>query len=266
VSTHYARPEVWAAGCDPVYEVLSEAALAPHASSLTGRRVLDLGAGTGATSRVVAALGGVPVAVDASWPMLHHDRRSRPPAIAGDACLVPVGDDAVAATVAAFVLSHVVDPVTLLSEAGRVTAPGGMVVVVSFAAAGARSAAHKIVDDLLRHRGWVPPEWFQRVKEELEPAVTDPQSLLSMALAAGLRSPDVTTLVVDTGISTPDDLVAWRLGSAGSASFVAAMPEADRRRLQAEAVEALGPVPEPLVLELRVLSSLAGAVRPSAST
>jgi len=265
LSTHYAHPEVWASGCDHVYETLSEAVLAEHATDLRGQRVLDLGAGTGATSRVVAAMGGTPVAVDASWPMLRHDRLLRAPAIAADACAVPMGDDTVGAAVAAFVLSHVVDPVALLREAGRVTAAGGIVVAVSFAATGARSHAHTIVEDLLRRRGWAPPPWFRQLKEELEPAVTDPQALTSMAEAAGLRSPEVSTLVADTGIGTPAELVDWRLGSAGVASFVAAMTADERRRLRAEATRALGPAAQPLVFELRVLSSRAPAVRGHAS-
>jgi SAM-dependent methyltransferase len=265
VNTHYEHPEVWASGCDHVYGALSEAVLAAHPGDLRGRRVLDLGAGTGATSRAVAAMGGTPVAVDASWPMLAHDRLSRAPAIAADACAVPMGDDTVDATVAAFVLSHVVDPVALLREAGRVTAAGGLVVTASFATTGARSPAHTIVEDLLRRRGWAPPPWFRQLKEELEPVVTDPHALTSMALAAGLRSPLATTIVVDTGINTPDELVDWRLGSIGVAAFVAAMTGDERRRLRAEAARALGPAPQPLVLELRVLSSRAAAVRRSAS-
>jgi SAM-dependent methyltransferase len=264
VSTPYESPEVWASGRDPVYEALSAAVLAEQAERLDGRLVLDVGAGTGATSRALAALGSRPVAVDSSWPMLQHGRLSRAPAIVADACALPMGDDTVGATVAAFVLSHVVDPVSLLREAGRVTEPGGTVVALSFAAA-ARSAAQTIVEDLLGQRGWTPPPWFRRLKEELEPAVTDPQALASMALAAGLRAPTVTTHFVDTGIGAPDELVAWRLGSPGAASFVSELTSSERRRLHDEAVEALGPSRQPLVLELRVLSSCAAAVRRSAS-
>jgi SAM-dependent methyltransferase len=268
MSTHYVNPEVWASGRDLVYEALSEAVLARHATALDGRSVLDVGAGTGATSRAVATMGGRPVSLDSSWPMLHHDRASRAPAIVGDACALPMGDGTVGATVAAFVLSHVLDPVALLREAGRVTVPGGIVVVVSFASGGERSTAQAIVEGLLRSRGWAPPQWFSRLKEELEPAVTDPQALTSMALAAGLRSPVVATLVVDTGIGAARELVDWRLGSPGVASFLAAMSTDERARLRAEAVEAvesLEPPPQPLTLELRVLSSRAAAVRRSVS-
>jgi hypothetical protein len=133
-------------------------------------------------------------------------------------------------------------------------------VAVSFAATGARSPAHTIGEELLRRRGWAPPPWFRQLKEELEPAVTDPRALTSMAEAAGLRSPRVCTLVADTGIATPGELVDWRLGSAGVASFVAAMAADDRRQLRAEAVQALGPAAELLALELRVLSGRAPAV------
>jgi len=261
----YSTPEAWATGPERVYESLSRAALAKHSSDLNGKHVLDLGAGAGATSRVIGEAGGRPVALDASWPMLHHGRRSRPPAIVADACALPLGDDAMGATVAAFVLSHVADPVALLREAGRVTTPGGAVVVVSFARTEPRPVAAAIVEDLLRARGWAPAPWFRRLKDEREPAVADPKRLASMAQAAGLRSPVVATRRVDTGIEDPDDLVAWRLGSPGIASFVAAMAAVERRMLRAEAVENLGSSPQRLVLDLRVLSSVAPAVRRSAS-
>ena len=63
-----------------------------------------------------------------------------------------------------------------------------------------------------------------------------------------------------TGIEAPDVLVDWPLGSAGVASFVAAVPAGERRTLHAEAVEVLGPG-QPLVLELLVLSNCAVAAR-----
>jgi ubiquinone/menaquinone biosynthesis C-methylase UbiE len=261
----YAAPEAWAAGADRVYETLSIAALADLGPALSGRRVLDLGAGTGATSRALVALGAFPVALDASWPMLEHRRASRPTAIVADGTAIAVGDDAVDATVAAFVLSHVTDPVALLREVGRVTRENGMVVVVSFAATGMRSTATIAVDDVLRRRGWEQPAWYRRLKEELEPSVADPEQLVSLARTAGLRAPEVATRVVDTGVDRADELVAWRLGNPGAAAFVDELPAGERRALRAEAIEAVGPSPQPLVLDLRVLSSRAPTARASAS-
>ena len=122
------------------------------------------------------------------------------------------------------------------------------------------------MEELLRGRGWIPPAWFRHMKEELEPLVADPAASGSMALAAGLGSPAVTTLAVDTGIDTPDDLVAWRLGSpgVGVVRLRHARP-AERRDVHAEAIEALGPGPQPLVLDLRVLVSRAATARRRAS-
>ncbi len=261
----YSTPEAWSGGAEAVYELLSRAALAEHAADLSGKRVLDLGAGAGATSRAVAAVGGRPLALDASWPMLHHRRAWRPPALVADACALPLGDRTVGATVAMFVLSHVADPVALLREAGRVTATGGAVVVASFARTEPRPAVSVIVEELLLSRGWVAPPWFRVLKDEREPTVADPERLEFMAHSAGLRSPLVATRRIDTGIEDPADLVAWRLGSPGVASFVAAMATVEREKLRSDAVESLGPTPRPLVLDLRVLSGQATAARRSAS-
>jgi len=249
------------AGTERVYEALSRSALTEHTTDLSGRRVLDLGAGAGATSRAVRAVGGQSIAVDESWSMLYHDRDVRPPAIVADACALPLADDVMDATVAAFVLSHVVDPVTLLREAGRVTASEGAVIVISFARTEPRPPVAGIVEDLLRDRGWSPPPWFRRLKDEQEPTVADPEQLESMALAAGLRSPEVATRRVDTGVEHPADLVAWRFGNPGIASFIVAMSAHDRERLRTEAIESLGSSPQPLVFDLRVLSSRAVATR-----
>jgi SAM-dependent methyltransferase len=259
----YSTPDAWWAGPERVYQVLSRAALADHASDLSDRLVLDLGAGVGATSTAVGEAGGRVIALDSSSPMLHHLRQWRPPAIVADACVLPLADQTMDATVAAFVVSHVADPLALMSEAGRVTKPDGLVVVVSFARSEPRPAVAVIVDDLVRARGWVAPPWFRRLKDEREPAVADPERLESMALAAGLRSPVVATLRVDTLIDDPDDLVSWRLGSPGIAAFVDGLSAMERQRLRAEAVDRLGPSPQPLVFDLRVLSSRADATRRS---
>ena len=191
--------------------------------------------------------------------MLDHGRAERPQAIVADACVLPLGSGTMGATVAAFVLSHVFDPVALLREAGRVTRSDGAVVAVSFARTEPRPAIAGIVEDLLAERGWVAPPWFRRLKDEQELVVADPERLESMALAAGLCSPVVVTRRVDTGIDRPDHLVAWRLGSPAVASFVATLSPVERQRVRSEAVDALGESPQPLVFDLRVLSGRAAA-------
>ena len=55
MSIHYGSPRAWATSADPVYEALSGAIVAASPVSLLGRSVLDLGAGTGATSRALEA-------------------------------------------------------------------------------------------------------------------------------------------------------------------------------------------------------------------
>lgn len=259
MSGGYTADQVWGAGPERVYDALSAGALSGHHAVLRGRVVLDVGAGTGCTSRALASLGARPLALDASWPMLGRDRAGRPPAVLSDATRLAIGDGAVGAVVAVFVLSHVDDQVRLLQEAARVTVDGGTVIAVSFDDTGTRVEAQEIVDGVLREWGWTPPAWYRHVKEVLEPAAADPVRLLAAAGAAGLEAARTDVVAVDTGITAPHEQVDWRMGAPGAAAFVAALSPTERDALRAAAVTALGPAPQPLRFHLRVLSGRAPA-------
>jgi hypothetical protein len=102
--------------------------------------------------------------------------------------------------------------------------------------------------------GFVSPPWHERLKNELEPQVEDPELLRSLARSAGHRTVDVTQLTVDTGLRTPAEIVSWRWGMANLAPFVDGLPadrRAEARRAAEDAVAGLGPV----LVDILVLSA-----------
>jgi SAM-dependent methyltransferase len=258
---HYCSPDAWARGADPAYEVLSEAIVAASPVPLAGRLIADLGSGTGATGRAISAVGGQPISVDLSFAMLAYGRAGRPPAISADIAALPLGAASVGGAAAAFSLSHVEDPGAVLSEAARVTTPGGPVLAGVFAETGARHPAATVVDQLARQRGWAPPAWYQHMKVDLEPRVADPAALSRLAEAAGLVDLAVIDRDVDAGLDTPASQVAWRFGNAAMADFLAGLTAAEHTALVDDAVAALGPRPQPLLLKVRILSSVVPATR-----
>jgi SAM-dependent methyltransferase len=103
----------------------SRAALAPL--DLAGRdRVLDVGAGTGELSRVLASEAGSDaevVALDADRSLLSTARAETGlPAVAGDATRLPLAADAVDLVVCQALLVNLPDPAAALAEFGRVSA------------------------------------------------------------------------------------------------------------------------------------------------
>ena len=119
-----AASAAWELGPERVYEALDRALLELADDDLAGRRVLDLGSGGGAVSRLVATRGGRPVALDGALGMCRMTARRGVPTVRGDAtrlCFRPESFDAV---VAAFVLNHVPDPLATLGDVRRVVAPG----------------------------------------------------------------------------------------------------------------------------------------------
>jgi ArsR family transcriptional regulator len=105
-----------------------------------GRRVLDLGTGTGTLALELAAVGCDVIAVDHSPRMLEAAREKLAAAglanvelRAGDATALPVGDAELDAAFAHMVLQYLASPAEAIAEMARVVKPGGSVVLIDFA-------------------------------------------------------------------------------------------------------------------------------------
>lgn len=97
-------------------------------------RVLDLAAGTGASSTPFQRAGAQVVPCDFSQGMLAAGKRRHPelPFTAGDALRLPFAAETFDAVTISFGLRNVHDPDAGLAELLRVTKPGGRVVVCEF--------------------------------------------------------------------------------------------------------------------------------------
>jgi SAM-dependent methyltransferase len=241
----------WSAGPGPVYDRLADAVVDAAPVRLAGALVLDLGAGTGAASRAVMARQGRIVAVDLSGDMLAFRREQRPPATVADAGRLPLADDVVDVAVAAFSLTHVDPPLAGLAEAVRVTRPDGHVVASAFAHE--RHPAKDAVDRVLVVHGWTPPGWYAHFKRHVERQFAVPESLAAMGCAGGLVDVDVLHLAVETGLSSAEEIVGYRLGMAQFAPFVDSLDDTTRERLRLDAIAEIGALAAPMCAEILVL-------------
>ena len=213
----------WQAGPGAIYDRLATVLVDCRPADLRGQLVLDLGAGTGAASRAIAAVGGIPVAADAAYGMLATDRRRRPAAVVGDAGALPLRDRAVEAVVAAFSLNHLDDPVAGLREAARVTRPGGAMLVSAYADDDAHPAKNA-AETAAAEYGWEPPPWYPHMRATTMPKLASVERARSALAAAALHG-DARALRIAFPELGPDQLLAWRFGMAQLAPFVATLPD-----------------------------------------
>ena len=242
----------WAGGPEQLYGPLATALVdvAAAAVPLAGRVVLDLGAGTGVAGRAALAAGARHViCADLALGMLRHCGAALHP-VAADAAALPLPDGAVDLVLAAFSLSHLPSIAAGLAEIRRV----GLAVAASSFAPQWTHPAKTATDQALRAFGYAPPAWYAALKDETEPQAADAALLTDLAGAAGFRDAAFRTVMVPTGLSTPAELAAWRLGMAHVAPFVRALDpgrRAELRRAAERSVAAAGC--EPLTVEIGVL-------------
>jgi SAM-dependent methyltransferase len=229
----------WETGPGRVYDRLSAVTVACSPVSWADAFVLDLGAGTGAATRAVLDAGASRViAIDVATGMLAHDAANRPPAVVGDALALPFRAASFDAVVAAFSVNHLTEPAAGLAEARRVTRPGGAVVASSYAADDTHPVK-EAVEVALAARGWEIDPSFARMKREAVPQLATEEGVAAAATAAGL-DPEITPVRVPFPELDAEALVAWRLGMAHHAPFVAGLPPAERAAVVVEAVANLG--------------------------
>jgi SAM-dependent methyltransferase len=124
-----ARPRDWAENEDqqvPTYEeAIRRVGIAP------GRRVLDIGCGTGVVLRLVADRGGHPFGLDASDALVEIARERVPDADVrvGEMELLPYDDDSFDLVTGFNSFFFAADLVAALREAGRVAKPGAPVLI-----------------------------------------------------------------------------------------------------------------------------------------
>ena len=245
-----AAADAWAGAPALVYGRFATEMLAHSPVPVSGADVLDVGAGTAVACEAALARGARhAVASDISIAMLGH-RAQTIPAVVADGARLPFGTGAFDLVVSGFSLTHLRDPAAALVEWRRV-APA---VLISTFAPGPAHPAKVAIDEAAERFGYVPPPWYEQLKSELEPLVEDPESLRSIVSSAGYRDVTLTPVTVDSGLSTPSEIVAWRWGMAQLAQFFDGLPPARRdeaRRAAEEAVADLGPV----LVDIQVLGA-----------
>jgi len=256
MSADYDRSaKMWLSGPELIYRRFARALVRAAPRPLAGLRVLDLGAGAGAVSQELRAVGARPLAVDASSAMLSTARRCLPglAVVAADALCLPLASNSFNASFSGFLLNHLPEPHRVLREAARVTRPGGVLMAMTYAG-GDRHPAKGAVDEVAERWGWQPPAWYREQRSWA--ALTDTSAgLEAEARRAGLEANEVLSVEVDAGPLSPRELVNWRLGLAHMSAFAVALSSGELRRLIAEAEDAIGPGPHPLRRELLILSS-----------
>lgn len=101
-----------------------------RSENLAGRRMLDVGCGTGWFSAAAARRGARVTSLDVGLRLLELTRRrcaTRP--VAGDACALPFADGAFDVVISSECIEHTVAPLVAVREIRRVACPGGLFLI-----------------------------------------------------------------------------------------------------------------------------------------
>lgn len=234
----------WAQGATIVYGPIARQLLGTTPHELRARVVLDIGAGTGAASCPLVEAGARPVAVDLSFDMLVWHAAQRPPAAIADATRLPLPDDAVDDTVAAFVFNHLIEPAAGLAQAVRVTRRGGALLASVYANA-SRSEVRDTIDLAARAEGWDVPDWYTQIKQAAAPLLGTAEEMERAAKQAGLVDVSVDERPIEVGVIEPEQLVDYRLGQAPFVDWLDDLGPARADGVRHRLVETIRPIMRP---------------------
>ena len=234
----------WARGATLVYGPIATELVAMSPHPLSGRTVLDAGAGTGAVSSALAAAGARAIAADLSFDMLAWNARARPPCAVADIRALPLPAGRVDDAVAAFVLNHLAEPSAGLAELIRATRPAGAVLAAVFSNA-SRSQARDRVDAVAHEAGWQVPDWYLELKAVTAPILASAAAMGAAAHTAGLTEVVVEERPVDVGVTEPEQLISYRLGQPLFASWLDRIGPRRAQEIASHAADAIRPIMQP---------------------
>lgn len=258
VTAYDGLASAWSSGAGHVYGPLARALVAAVPVPLDGHLVLDAGSGTGAVAEAAAARGARVVTADRTAGMIAYQRGQHRPGTAADVFALPFTGGAFDDALAGFLLNHLA-PAPALAELARVVRPGGAVLASTWA--GGRPDPVKVaIDAVIASRGWVPPAWYQVMKNEVEPISGSPGALAAAAEGVGLTEVAATVSREDLGLRDTRAVVDYRLAMPHIAPWVATLDGPARTGLirsaltaVAGAVTPVGPWrPEVIFLACRV--------------
>jgi ubiquinone/menaquinone biosynthesis C-methylase UbiE len=260
---HYAGSgRRWALGAELVYRPIAAALVGTSPHALSGRTVLDTGAGTGAATAALQRCDAKVLAMDLSQAMLAWDAGGRPPCAVADIRALPLAAGSVDDAIAAFVLNHLADPVAGLAELARVTRANGAILAAVFAN-DSRSAARDRIDAVATATGWQRPSWYREMKASVVPLLGTADTMAAAAHAAGLAHVHAEERRVDVGVTEPAQLVRYRLGHPAFASWLDAIGPAQAATVAAQAEAAVGSAMPPYRPSVVFLQAAARSRHPS---
>jgi SAM-dependent methyltransferase len=204
-----------------------------EAGDLVGRRVLDVGCGTGAVTVALAERGARVWGVDPAEEMLTVARRRVGRGVGLRRARVedlPFRDGWFERAVLRLVV-HLVDRRRALPELARVLAPGGRVVVATF--------------DPAHFAGFWLNRFFPRLQEIDAARFPDPEALAGDFRAAGFRNPVVRRLNQEDALSRTEALTRIR------GRYISTLQLLSEDELAAGTERAEAELPELVPVELR---------------
>lgn len=140
--------------------------LIPLLGALAGKKILDVGAGTGRLSVPLASRGAHVTALDVSPKMLELIKNENIEKVVGDAESLPFENETFDIVTAAFLIVHLKDPTRFFDEAYRVLKDGGILAVTNInqkSPPQVKTKTGKIIIESFYHR----PEKTKEILESL---------------------------------------------------------------------------------------------------